>query len=94
MICPMFRSNPLTCPINRTATASYKAVPSMLMVAPTGATNFVILLSTPLFSSKHRIVIGRVAELKIQNIICETRRKRVKVIIEDIVKFETIRKIM
>lgn len=46
------------------ASASYKAVPSMLIVAPTGSTNLVMRLSTPLFSSKHLNVIGKVAELK------------------------------
>lgn len=44
-------------------TASYSAVPSMLMVAPTGSTNRVTLLSILLFSSKHRKVMGSVAEL-------------------------------
>ena len=46
------------------ARASYSAVPSMLIVAPTGRTNLVKRLSTPLFSSRHLKVMGRVAELK------------------------------
>lgn len=46
------------------ARASYRAVPSMLIVAPTGSTNLVMRLSTPLFSSRHLNVMGRVAELK------------------------------
>lgn len=46
------------------AKASYRAVPSMLMVAPTGSTNLVTRLSTPLFSSRHLKVMGRVAELR------------------------------
>lgn len=46
------------------ARASYRAVPSMLIVAPTGSTNLVMRLSTPLFSSRHLKVMGRVAELK------------------------------
>lgn len=49
-------------------TASYRAVPSILMVAPTGRMKRVILLSTCRFSSKHRNVMGRVAALKVKNI--------------------------
>lgn len=45
------------------ANASYSAVPSMLMVAPTGSTKRVILLSILLFSSRHLKVTGSVAEL-------------------------------
>lgn len=45
------------------ATASYSAVPSMLMVAPIGKTNLDTLGSTPFLSSKQPIVIGKVAEL-------------------------------
>ena len=45
------------------ASASYRAVPSMLMVAPTGSTKRVIRLSILLFSSRHLKVTGRVAEL-------------------------------
>lgn len=36
----------------------------MLMVAPSGSINLVTRLSTLLFSSKHRKVIGSVAELE------------------------------
>ena len=46
------------------ATASYSAVPSMLMVAPIGRTNLEILGSTPLFTSRHLMVTGRLAELE------------------------------
>lgn len=46
------------------ARASYKAVPSMFMVAPTGITKRVTRLSTLLCSSRHLKVIGSVAELK------------------------------
>ena len=46
------------------ATASYRAVPSMLMVAPMGRTNLEILGSTPFFSSRQLMVTGRVAELE------------------------------
>lgn len=45
------------------ATASYRAVPSMLMVAPTGSTNRVTLLSMPRFSSRQRKVTGSVPAL-------------------------------
>lgn len=45
------------------ATASYRAVPSMLMVAPTGSMNRVTLGSAPKLSSRFWIVMGRVAEL-------------------------------
>lgn len=44
------------------ATASYSAVPSMLMVAPIGITNLDTLPSTPILSIAW-IVIGIVAEL-------------------------------
>lgn len=46
------------------ATASYRAVPSMLMVAPTGSTKRAIWRSTPQFSRRHFMVIGKVAELR------------------------------
>jgi len=45
------------------ATASYSAVPSMLIVAPIGSTNRVTRLSMPRFSSKQRNVIGNVPAL-------------------------------
>lgn len=64
MICPKFISMLLTWAMKMAASASYSAVPSMLMVAPTGSTKRVTLLSTLLFSSKHLNVTGRVAELK------------------------------
>ena len=51
------------CAIKMAATASYRAVPSMLMVAPTGSMKRVTLVSAPNFSSRQRIVTGRVAEL-------------------------------
>ncbi len=44
------------------ATASYSAVPSMLIVAPMGSTNLDILGSTPFPRSMHSMVIGKVAE--------------------------------
>lgn len=46
------------------ATASYRAVPSMLMVAPIGRTNLVIRGSTLFRSSRQLIAIGSVAELE------------------------------
>lgn len=45
------------------ASASYRAVPSMFIVAPTGSTKRVIRLSILLFSSRHLKVTGSVAEL-------------------------------
>lgn len=62
-IWPMSSSKSLSCAIKTAATASYSAVPSMLIVAPTGKTNRVILLSTWFFSSAQRNVTGKVAEL-------------------------------
>ncbi len=63
-ISPKFKSMPLTCAMKMAARASYRAVPSMFMVAPTGSTKRVIRLSTWLFSSRHLKVMGRVAELR------------------------------
>ena len=40
----------------------------MLTVAPTGSTKRVTRLSTPLFSSRHLNVIGRVAALKTKKV--------------------------
>ena len=48
--------------MKRAATASYKAVPSILIVAPMGRTNLEIRGSTPFFSSRRFIVTGKVAE--------------------------------
>ena len=62
-IWPKFISILLTWAMKRAARASYKAVPSMLMVAPTGSTKRVMRLSMRLFSSAQRKVMGRVAEL-------------------------------
>lgn len=44
-------------------TASYNAVPSILIVVPTGKMNLVIRLSIFRLSSKHWKVTGRVAAL-------------------------------
>ena len=55
------------------ATASYKAVPSMLMVAPTGSTKRATSGCTLAFSSRQSRVMGRVAELLKQIKICENR---------------------
>lgn len=63
MIWPKFISILLTWAMKMAARASYRAVPSMLMVAPTGSTKRVIRLSILLFSSRHLNVTGRVAEL-------------------------------
>ena len=63
MTCPMFGLIPFIWAMKRAATASYRAVPSMLMVAPIGRTKRAIFGSTPFFSSRALIVTGRVAEL-------------------------------
>lgn len=63
MIWPKFISILLTWAMKMAASASYRAVPSMLIVAPTGSTKRVIRLSILLFSSRHLNVTGRVAEL-------------------------------
>lgn len=60
---PKSRSYSLTWAMKMAATASYRAVPSMLMVAPTGKTKRAICRSTPQFSRRHFMVIGNVAEL-------------------------------
>ena len=63
---PKSKSYSLTWAIKMAATASYRAVPSMLMVAPTGSTKRAICRSTPQFSRRHFMVIGNVAELRKQ----------------------------
>ena len=63
MISPMFGLIPFIWAMKSAATASYSAVPSMLMVAPIGRTNLAILGSTLFFFSRTEIVTGRVAEL-------------------------------
>lgn len=63
-ICPAFRSTLLSWAMNTAATHWKMAAPSMLTVAPMGRMNLLILLSTPLFSSIHFIIDGRVAELE------------------------------
>ena len=62
--CPAVRYIPLNWAMNRAVTASYRAVPSMLMVAPMGRTNLEILGSTPFFCSRQFMVTGREAELE------------------------------
>lgn len=64
MIWPKFISILLTWAIKMAASASYRAVPSMFIVAPTGSTKRVIRLSILLFSSRHLKVTGSVAELR------------------------------
>ena len=61
---PALRSISFICAIKMDATASYKAVPSILIVAPTGSTNLLITGETPAFVSKQCIVTGNVAALK------------------------------
>ena len=57
------RLMPLTWAMKMLATASYSAVPSMLMVAPMGATKRTTRSFTWFFCVRHSIVTGRVAEL-------------------------------
>ena len=54
---------PTICAIKMAATASYKAVPSILIVAPIGRMNLDILASTLLPFSRLLTVTGNVAEL-------------------------------
>lgn len=63
-IWPPSRTTPFIWAIKMAATASYRAVPSMLMVAPTGRTNLVTRLSIPRFSSRQRKVTGKVPALR------------------------------
>lgn len=65
MIFSKFKDTSKYCAIKMAATASYKAVPSMLTVAPMGVTNIVTRGSTLFRSSKQLIVTGNVAELLI-----------------------------
>ena len=62
-IFPASNSTFLTWAMNIAATASYKAVPSILIVAPMGRMNLEILESTLHPCSKLFTVTGRVAEL-------------------------------
>ena len=62
-ICPKDSSMLLTWAMKMAATASYSAVPSMLMVAPMGRTNLQIRGSTLFLVSNKLMVTGRVAEL-------------------------------
>lgn len=48
-----------------TATASYNAVPFMLIVAPTGSTKLAIFLLILFFSIEHRKLDGRAAVLNL-----------------------------
>lgn len=64
----------LICAMNMAAIASYKAPPSMFTVAPKGSTNLLIRSSIWLFSSRHRMVVGSVAELNKHNDTCDWRK--------------------
>lgn len=63
-IWPPSKTTPFIWAIKMAATASYRAVPSMLMVAPTGRTNLVTRLSIPRLSSRQRKVTGKVPALR------------------------------
>ena len=58
-----FAARCLSCAMKTAATASYKAVPFMLMVVPNGRMKLVNFLLTPKLSSRLRIVTGSVAAL-------------------------------
>ena len=64
IICAALSGTSSSWAMKMAATASYNAVPSMLIVAPTGSTNRVTRGSIPFVSSKHLYVTGRVAELQ------------------------------
>lgn len=53
-----------SCAMNTAATHWKSAAPSMLTVAPMGRMKRLMCLDTPLFSSTHFIIRGRVAELR------------------------------
>ena len=63
------------------AAASYNAVPSILIVAPSGSTNFVDFSETPALSTAHSMVTGSVAEeLAVENAVntaCDMFLKKV-----------------
>jgi len=58
--CPKESFSPFIWAIKMEATASYKAVPSMLIVAPIGRTNLETLLSTKLWLSRHLNIIEKI----------------------------------
>ena len=70
-IFPGLKSMSFNWATNIITTGLFKAEPSMLTVAPSGSMNRLMRGSTPLFSSTHRIVVGRVAALK--------KRKKTKI---------------
>lgn len=64
MTLPSDNGIPRNCAMKIAATASYNAVPSMLIVAPMGSIKRDTCGFTLFFCSKHWIVTGNVAELK------------------------------
>ncbi len=63
-IFPELKSISFNWATNIITTGLFNAEPSILTVAPSGNMNRLIRGSTPLFSSTHRIVVGRVAALQ------------------------------
>lgn len=61
---PKLSDTPRIWAMKMAATASYSAVPSMLIVAPIGITKRATRGSIPLRSSRQLMAMGRVAELK------------------------------
>ena len=64
-ICPGASGMRFSCAIQMALTPSYNAVPSMFTVAPRGKTKRLMRRSMPFFSSMQRIVVGKVAELQV-----------------------------
>ena len=63
-------SMPMACAMKMAAAASYNAVPSMLIVDPSGMTNSVDRFDTPALVMAHSIVTGSVAdELAVENAV-------------------------
>lgn len=67
-ICPLSREMSFIWAIKMAATASYSAVPSILMVAPMGSTKRVTRLSIFRFSSRQRKVTGNVPALRTEGL--------------------------
>lgn len=84
MICPVSREMSFIWAIKMAATASYSAVPSMLMVAPMGSTKRVTRLSIFRFSSRQRKVTGNVPALREEgHTRCQVRKKKVQMYKEE-----------
>ena len=74
-ICPGARGIRFSWAIQIALTPSYNAVPSMFTVAPRGRTKRLIRRSILFFSSRQRIVVGKVAELRIKETVTRSLEK-------------------